>query len=183
MREVYAKTDAAEEPVTASEISTYVNYGGTDAGTVAMLYDIATAARIKLEHFTGRNFVEKTMVLNTDDVKMSVPLPYGPIYEVVSVKVYDTYGVLDDTLTADDDYYLLGDFDKWVRIESFFTGGYVKIEYKAGYGSNTFALPDAIKTAILKQAKFDYDHRGATDVPVVLPEVQNLLIAYQCSFL
>ena len=183
MREVYIKTDAATEPVTSAEIATYVGYSGADAATLSMLSDIASAARIRLEHFTGRNFAEKTMVLSTDDVKMSVQLPYGPIRDIVSVGVYDTYGVLDDTLTADEDYYLLGDFDKWVRLESFFTGGYVKIEYRAGYGANTFVLPKAIKTCILKQSKFDFDHRGFTESIAILPEIQNILTAYQCSFL
>jgi uncharacterized phiE125 gp8 family phage protein len=182
MRELYIKTEGTE-PVTQSELTAYLNYGGTDAGTLSLITELATAARLKLENFTGRNFTEKTMVLNTDDVKTTVVLPQAPINEIVSIKVYDEDGVLDETLTAGTDYYLLGDFDKWIRLESFFTGGYLSIEYTAGYGDNTFDLPDTLKSAIMRQTKYDYDYRGSVEIAAIVPEVQKLLIAYQCSFL
>jgi uncharacterized phiE125 gp8 family phage protein len=183
MRELYVHTEATTEPVLLDEVRDFVGYRGTDADTQTMLEYLSVAARLKIEHFLGRNLAEKTMVLATDSVSMSVELPYGPIYQVSSVAIYDTYGVLDSTLTVDDDYYVLGDFDKWIRLESFFTGGYIKITYTAGYGSNTFALPKALRMALLRQIKYDFDQRGNPNAAAIAPEIETMLGGFRCSFL
>jgi len=144
-----------------------------------LIEDLITSARLRLEQFTGRNFVEKTMLLSTDEVDVNVVLPFGPVYEVDSVKVYDTYGDLDETLTADDDYYLIGEFDKYVKFESLANGAYMKVQYKSGYDSdNTYPLPGAIKTAMMRQVKYDYDNRGSVEAEPITRQVMNMLSPY-----
>lgn len=189
MREIYVKTEATTEPISLNEVKSFVGYNGSDSTVETMLEYYTTSARLRCEHFTGRNFAEKTMVLSDSEVDTNkktgamIKLPYGPVYEVSSIKIYDTYGVLDSTLTADDDYYILYDFDKVVRFESFFDGAYLKIEYTSGYGANTFTLPKPLRMALLQQIKWDYDHRGSTADDQLTGEVKAMLRPYQCSFL
>jgi len=183
MRELIIKTEATTEPVTTAELKSFVGYPGTDSSVETLLDNLGKSARLRLEQYCGRNFVEKTMILTESDVKRSVKLPFGPIRAITSVKVYDEYGSLDETLTADDDYYLIGEFDKYCKLESWFDGAYVAIEYTAGYGDNTYDLPQSLKDAILMQAKYDYDHRGRSDTQVIASEVKNLINPYRCNFL
>lgn len=182
MREVIISTEGSE-PVTTAELKTYVGYLGSDTATETLLENLGKSARLRLEQYTGRNFVEKTMILAIDGVGVSVPLPYGPVNSVTSVEVYDVYGALDSTLIADDDYYLVGEFDKYIRLESWFHGAYLKITYKSGYKSDGYALPQALKDAILMQAKYDFDNRGTGEREPVISDVKNMLIPYRCSFL
>jgi len=183
MRELYVKTEATTEPISVQEMKTYAGYLGGDASTENMLEYLLISARLRLENYTGRNFVEKTMVLNTDKVLPRLDLPYGPINSIESIKIYDEDGVLDETLVADDDYYLLGDFDKSIRFETFSGGGYMSIEYKAGYGADTFELPKAIRMALLRQVKYDYDNRGNPTADTIISEVKNMIESYVCSYL
>jgi len=182
MREVYIKTEGTE-PVTTAELKTFVNYLGSEADFETMLAALGSAARLRLEQYTGRNFVEKTMVMNVDEMPFNFHLPFGPIRDIVSVKTYDEYGVLDETLTADDDYYLIGDFDKFIKFETFASGGYVSIEYRAGYGENTFDLPEAMEYAIKRQTKYDFDNRGNSEAEAINPTVRKLLMPYRASYL
>ena len=183
MRELIVKTEGTTEPVTVADAKAFVNYIGTDATYETAIENLAKSARLRLEQYCGRNFVEKTMLLNVSDVRIKLELPFGPIRAITSVKVYDSYGVLDSTLVADDDYYLIGDFDKYLKLESWFNGSYLQIEYTAGYGANTYALPQALKDAILMQTKFDFDHRGTQDRVSIMSEVKNMVGPYRCSFL
>jgi uncharacterized phiE125 gp8 family phage protein len=183
MRELIVKTEGTTEPVTVAELRNFVGYPGTDSSIETVIENLGKSARLRLEQYCGRNFIEKTMILTESNVKRSLQLPFGPIYEIESVKVYDSYGVLDETLTADDDYYLIGEFDKYCKFESWFDGAYVKIEYTAGYGENTYDLPQALKDAILMQSKYDFDHRSRSDAQVITSEVMNLLTPYRWSFL
>jgi uncharacterized phiE125 gp8 family phage protein len=183
MRELIIKTEASSEPVTLAEAKDYIGYMGTDSGTEATINFLITSARLRLEHYIGRNFAEKTMVLNISKVEPKMELPYGPINAVTHVKVFDADGVEDETLTADDDYYLLGDMDKILKLESYSTGGYLNIEYTAGYGDNTYDLPGPLKTALLRQVKYDYDNRGRGDAQAIENEVAKALIPYMVDFL
>ena len=183
MRELYVKTEAATEPISMADAKTYLNYLGGDAGGESTIEYLITSARLRLENYTGRNFVEKTMILNIDEVHPRLELPFGPINEVVSIKIYDDDGVLDETLVADDDYYILGDFDKNIRFETFSGGGYMSIEYTAGYGDDTFDLPKAIRMALLRQVKYDFDNRGNPTADTITSEVRNMIDAYKCSYL
>lgn len=182
MRELYIKTEGSE-PVTVAQLKDFVNYLGSDSDYESMIETIGKAARLRLEQYTGRNFVEKTMVLNTDSPTYRMELPFGPVRDIVSVKAYDEDGVLDETLTADDDYFLLGDFDKIMKLESFNTGGYIAIEYRAGYGDNTFDLPDAMTQAIKRQVKYDFDRRGNVENETIAPEVKMMLDPYKKMFI
>lgn len=183
MRELIIKTEGTTEPVSQSELTSFVGYLGSDATTTAMIESLGLSARLRLEQYTGRNFVEKTMTFALDSVGINVPLPMGPISSIDSVEVYDVYGVLDDTLTADDDYYLVGEFDKYLKLESWFHGAYIKIEYKAGYKAAGYPLPEALKNAIKMQAKHDFDNRGRYDTDTIISEVKNMVLPYRCSFL
>lgn len=184
MREVIVKTEGTTEPVTLAQAKVFINYLGDDASVETLIQSLLLSARIKLEQFTGRNFVEKTMILSTDNAGISIELPFGPIYSVTSVKVYDTYGVLNQTLTEDEDYYLIGNFDKYVRLESFFNGAYLDVEYTSGYHStHTYELPEVMKNAIKRQVKYDFDNRGNTSAEPIVSEVKTMLAPYVCNFL
>ena len=182
MRELIVKTEASTEPVSLAEAKDYINYLGTDSGTEDIIEFIITSARLRLEHYLGRNMAEKTMVLNISDVTNKIDLPYGPINAIVDVKVYDEDGAEDETLTADDDYYLIGDFDKFLKMESYALGGYLNIEYTAGYGANTYTLPGPLKTALLRQIKYDYDNRGRGDAEAIENNVRKMLDGYKRVF-
>lgn len=179
MRDVFISTEATTEPITLDEMRAYVGYTGNEANVDQMLVNLAKAARLRLEQFCGRNFAEKTMTMNVDTMRTRFYLPFPPVNSVTSIKVYDEDGDLDATWTEDDEYFVLGDFHKYLRFENYATGEYVNIIYKSGYKSGGYELPRAVKDSILTQLKYNFEHRsgGGASGDVMLSNEAKLLVA------
>ena len=153
-------TDAATEPCTAAELRAWLSLDSAAQDT--LLLSLIKAARVKIERYTGIGITTRTLnyILKFPD-SGELDLPYSPIQTIDEVKVYDT----DGTLTTVDagDYALI---DTTLN----FTGGIgytVSIEYTVGETTIT----EDQKQLILKQAAFDYLHRGDDDAPLMAPDV------------
>lgn len=181
MRQIYISTEGTH-PISVEEIKAYVDYHGVDYNTESVLENLSLAARLRLEEFCGRNFVDKTMVMIVDKVDHRQCLPYGPINTVTSVQIYDEDNVLDDTLTAGTDYNLMSEFDKYIKFDSITSGEYVKITYTAGYGTTAYPLPEALKRAILAQTKYDFRNAsggGDSSQTMLSNEAKALVAPYR----
>jgi len=182
MRDVYIDTEGTTEPMTLDEMISYVGYKGEDSQVHQMLHNLARSTRFRLEQYCGRNFVEKTMVMITDTVRTRFALPFPPVNSITSIEVYDEDNQLKNTWTEGTEYVLLGGFHKWVRVENYSTGEYLKITYKSGYKSGGFELPRAVKHSILTQLKYDFEHRsgaGSTGDIMLINEARLLIEPYR----
>ena len=178
MRDLYISSEGTH-PITIEEIKTYCLYLGDDPGIQSTLENISIAARLRLEDFCGRNLCEKTMVLLLNKVDYRQELPNGPINAITSVTVYDDENTLDETLTADTDYFLLGDFHKYIRFATIPSGEYIKITYTSGYKTGGQVLPQALKRAILAQTKYDWRNSsgGGESGQAMLSNEARMLVA------
>lgn len=183
MRDLYIFTEGTTEPITIDQVKTYCEYLGSDVSIQQTLDNIAKAARLRLEVFCGRNFVEKTMVLNVNTVKVRMELPYPPINAITTITPYDNTGSAGTALVSGTDYYLIGAFHKYIRFSSFTSSAeYFEIKYTSGYKSGGKVLPEAIKRAILAQTKYDFRHMsgGGSSGDIMLSnEAQMLLAPYR----
>ncbi len=178
MRQVYVSTEGTH-PVSTEEIKAYVDYHGTDYNAESVLENLSIAARLRLEEFCGRNFCDKTMVMIVNQVAIRQALPYGPINTITSVAIYDEDNVLDETLVAGTDYTLMSEFDKYIKFDTISSGEYYKITYTAGYKSDGYPLPEALKRAILAQTKYDFRNSsgGGDSSQTMLSNEARLLVA------
>jgi len=178
MRDLYILTEGTH-PVTIEEIKTYCDYLGNDPGIQSTLENISIAARLRLEDFCGRNFCEKSMVLEVNAVATRQELPNSPINAITDVEAYDNENTLTDTLVADTDYFLIGNFHKYIRFATIPSGEYVKITYTSGYKTGGQVLPEALKRAILAQTKYDWKNPsgGGESGQSMLSNEARLLVA------
>ena len=91
MRDLYILTEGTTEPITIDQVKTYCEYLGSDVAVQQTLENLAKAARLRLETFTGRNFVEKIMVLNVNSVSIRMEIPYPPINAITTTFTYIVY--------------------------------------------------------------------------------------------
>jgi hypothetical protein len=101
-------TDGSTEPINLAAAKSYCRVTSEDDD--ALITDLTTIARQKIERFTSRSLVAKTIIL-TIEANEAFPLPYPKINQLTTVKVYRNQnpdGSIDwETLTGDD-YKVLG---------------------------------------------------------------------------
>lgn len=113
MNKIYdiAVTDDATEPITLSAMKEFLRVTSTDDDTI--ITDLITISRQKLERYTGRSLVVKSIIL-TAYLDCPILLPYPKFDGVTTVKILQgqtSVGANDwDTLDAID-YQLLGTVD------------------------------------------------------------------------
>lgn len=165
--DVQISSAPATEPVTASEVKTFLNisYSTDDAIIGTMI----TSARYAIEQYTKRAFITQTIIAYYKRYDKTVNLPFQPIQSVTTVET-----VADDSttpLTANSNYYVKGVQDKYLDFtgvnsipaghspyENTATYG-LKVTYVAGYGSAN-AVPQSIKDAIVRLTAYYYDNRA-----------------------
>ena len=193
--EVNITTDvtAANEPLLialSSEkwINQFLQYPttGGDTEELAMINEMAKAARELCEKETNLSFAEKTITVfwELDELKRKdykMPLPYGPISSISNVYIVYADGTDDYELEANTDYYLFGEQHKdiWMAevIGTAGTGEIAghKVVYTAGFGADTCeALPKALKVIMARQVAMWYSKRQEY-IPVLDAEIKKAL--------
>lgn len=165
--DVQVSSAPAAEPITASEFKSFANISYSDDDT--LIGTLITSARESIEAYLKRALVTQTHIAYYKQYAKEVMLPYQPVSSVTTVEQ-----VADDTtttLTANQDYYVKGNLDKYLDFTSVNgipdghhpfdnTASYgLKVTYVAGYGAAS-AVPQAIKDAILRLTLFYYDNRA-----------------------
>ena len=157
-------TDLSTEPVSVTEAKLFCRVTGTDEDPLFAI--LIKSARQALEQYTSSSFGEKTIHLTFVETPKddTYEIPYGPVISIDKVYRIDEEGV-EDELTLNSDYYVLGDQDAIIKISRYWSSGNytstsIRIEYTAGYGDTaTETLPEPLKLAILKQIATDYELR------------------------
>lgn len=147
--EVKVTTDLSTEPVSVAEFKTYARFTLSDED--ALIGELITSARLRLEAFTGRSFGEKTIEAYWQTFSKEVELPYPPIGTITSVTT--VHKGTDTALTSGEDYYTTGLDLKILNLVNVHTWKWgpnktsLKVVFTAGYTT----LPKALKEAILKE--------------------------------
>lgn len=145
-------TDATTEPVTLGQAKAHLRVDGTDED--ALIEALIKAARQDAENRLQRALLQSTWRLTLDAFPRAlpndvIPLGWGPIISVSSVKYYDPAGTLQ---TLDPSAYRLADsgiepVTSWPASQA--RRGAVEITYLAGYGTDANAVPAPIVQWIL----------------------------------
>ena len=149
------------EPVTVAEAMAQANIdniGGDDTLIEAYI----TTARMQCENYTGIGFIEREVIAVVNNSLGNIFLPYGPVASITSV-----YDLNDNEITADE-YKVSG--VKWTQFR-YPAAAWLKITYVAGYNE----LPQLLKTALLQQVAYLYEHRGDEDKNTFSPIAKSLL--------
>lgn len=159
-------TDAAVEPVTATEMKAHLRVDHSDEDT--LISSLITAARQIAEDYCERSFITQTWKAYLQDFPVQcIKLPRGKVISIVAVK-YAVSAAHDTTLAAsgyhtalETDIAILEPNDEWPDNDDEFPNS-VEIEYTAGYGATAGSVPQAIKNAILLIGSDLYEHRKST---------------------
>jgi uncharacterized phiE125 gp8 family phage protein len=187
---------SSTEPVTLAQAK--VHLGIVASGTHdhdAYITALITAAREKAESYTGRNLVDKTVVVEMNELFLWMYLPGSPVKAITKVEYLGTDG---DYVEADAaDYKLLAD-DKlkidsstWTTIDT--EDPSILITYTTGYGDYGTEgegeeqvtgiykrpYPNSIKQAILIMVRTMYDNRDDVikgTIVAVMPKGSQFLL-------
>jgi hypothetical protein len=183
-------TGPAAEPVILQEAKNWTKIDTTDDD--ALLASLITAATQSAEEFRRRSLISQTWKFTLDlpycrsfdlaegvydlpvsalygELPQSVALPKGPLQSVSSVKTYDTSN--NESTYSSSNYFVDAAGDRLVLNETAVwpsplrDRAAVAINYVAGYGDTSSAIPMPIKTAILMHVKKMYDCRDWCEMP------------------
>jgi len=175
------------EALSVAEVRSWGKIPGTAED--ALIERIIKSVRQLQEQWTGRSFIEKTITAHWDRLDdLFIPLPYGPIRSITSIKRVYEDGTLSDTLVSGTDYYIRGmDFKtialykRWQSAGQIVTG--LRVEYTAGHGSGSgqVALPEPIRQAMLRHIDTDFQQRDDLEIyqPVLYDWTKEALQTYK----
>jgi len=144
-------TDAASEPVSTSDMKTYLKVDYSDDDT--LIAELVKSARQMVEGYLGRKIGSQTLKAHWTAYPKLLRLPYAPIISVANVvKIDDNTST---TLTLNTDYFLLGDDDKYIQFGAKGSTA-LEVNYTAGYTT----VPSPILTAIKRTVAKMYEFRG-----------------------
>lgn len=158
-------TAPALEPVTVSELKTYLRLDGTTYDT--MLTGYITACRDALEKHTGRTFITTALELYYDKFPANndaLILMRPPVQSVTSIVYVDEDGV-SQTLSAS--LYRTDLVSLYPRItpahdedwpDTQDISNAVKITYSAGYGATAASVPAPLKECIKAMCADLFEH-------------------------
>lgn len=151
------------EPVTLAEALAHclIDNLGQDNSIVEAFI---TTARQMCEIYTAVGFINRDIVCTLNNSLGGIYLPYGPVVDITSVKDYDGNTVTDFTL-------------KGVAFKQLTEPKYsfLEVEYNAGYTT----LPQQLKTALLCQVAYLYEHRGDENDGMMSPITKSILKPYR----
>lgn len=145
--------DLTSEPVSLADIKRQLNmqfdadgaYEFNDDDTLLTRYN--TAARSRIENYTGLSLAPKTLRTIVRNELGGVEIPYGPVIAVTAME-YE-----DGTDLAITDYAIRG--NQFKTIETPYRC-YLRVTYTAGYT----VIPPELAQAIIEQVVFMYKNRG-----------------------
>ena len=159
------KTAPATEPVTTAEAKAHCRVTHSDED--ALFARWITAARLWVEHYTGRALITQTWQMSLPCLYRQMPLPYAaPLGTVTFVKYYDADNALQTWSSTN---YITPAFHEPAVIEVLQTADWpstylrsdaVQIEYTAG-ASSVGAVPTALSQAVLLLVSHWNEHREA----------------------
>lgn len=152
------------EPVTLVEAKNWLKVDVDDDDTI--ISALIIAARQTCEGYTALSFVARTVTAIIRNELGSSRLPYGPVNSIISM--YDS----DDNEIDEEDYSMPGDKVKRVNTP---VSCWLKITYTAGY----VVLPQQLKTGILEQLAWIYQHRGDEQATQISPVAKIILQPYR----
>lgn len=160
-------TDAASEPVTLSEVKTYLRIDGTDYDNI--LTPLITTVRQIAENITGRDFINKTWKTYLDSFptcyREGIQIKKSKLQSITSLKYYT-----DEVLTLFDssNYYVseedtyssifIKDSASWPSID--FRKQAIEIIFVSGYGADATYVPQALKQAMLSHIAYLFENTG-----------------------
>ena len=151
-----AVTDGNTEPVTLQQAKDWLRVDSEDDD--ALITDLITVARKRIERFTGVSMVDKDIVCIVE-ISKEFPLPYPALDEITTVKRW--VGTEWETLTTSD-YVLLGTNTATFRPN---VAGLYEIAY-----STTADTDSALKLDLKRVLLWLYENRGddSDNMPVEL---------------
>lgn len=119
-------TASITEPISLSDLKTYLRIPSANTGDDAHLTELIKAGRIKFEKAAWRSVVPHTYRLTLSEFENPLELPYPPIDYIDSVAYWD--GSAWQTLDSSDDYYVFGDNKKEIEI-AYYSKYKIKVEF------------------------------------------------------
>ena len=142
---VEGSSSSITEPFSVQE---FKDWGKIDVSDDDVLIEeLITSAREICEGFLCISLIPRTVIAILDNSNGNSYLPYGPVVELISITDVD-----GNAITTDNYKLQLEDFKRL----SYPYSKYVRLEYTAGYDT----VPRKIKTGILQQLLYMYQHRG-----------------------
>ena len=183
--------DVSTEPLTEAVIKNYIKYDESDATEVALINNMAKAAREACERYTDLAFAQKTIEVHFEnsEVKMTdsnrIVLPFAPHSSITYVKTVDYEGT-ETELTLNTSYYKFGLTRYELQIQNIVatvgmitTESDVKVKYVCGYGaSECESIPQGLIIAMAKQVADWYENREAYAMSSLTNEVKQILNRY-----
>lgn len=181
--------DGENEPVTVAELKSWGKIDSSAEDT--LINDLIKQVRELHEEWTGRSYRGTTITAHWNEIRgAEIPLPFGPVRAISSVKRVYEDGTLSDSLTETTDYFVKGmDFKtinlykRWQSAGQIITG--LRVEYTAGHGSESgeLALPGPLKEALMRHVVTDYDMRDDLEVhtPVLYDWTKEALQPYKIA--
>lgn len=157
------------EPVSLSEAKAQLRVDTTADDT--LITALISSARHQIEQFTCVSLVARSVDLVAKlDGSFLFELPYGPITNTPTVTELAMYGGTNEPITTFDSY---GDF--FIQIKPQVCGMYA-VSYESGYTN----LPGALKSAVLHQVAYLYEHRGDDEgIDQISPTARGLAKMYR----
>lgn len=163
-------TGPADEPLSTTEVKEYLRE--TSASQDRVIDTLIKAARRKVESITNRQLLEATWELWLDAFPCPyIDVPRPPLRSVESIKYLDTNGTEQTWAVAD--YRVskpAGPYCARGRITPAYGESYpttqqvidaVKVQFKAGYGTDPDTVPEDLKEAMLLLISHWYENREA----------------------
>lgn len=163
------------EPLTVNEVKNYLRLEGfiDSSDSIpsdfddddALIADLITSARERIEEFTGLSLIPKTLEIEFTNLAGNFEIPFGPVTTILNVK--DDEG---DSISTDDfDVSLNGRILKNPKYEN------MTMLYEAGYTD----LPKGLKDAMYKEVAYRYINRGDENKEGMSREAMNLASRYK----
>ena len=151
-------SDTGTEPVTLAEAKGWLKIDVPDDDSLINT-SLIPAARQACENYLNISLITRQITAFLQVGLSEMPLPYGPVKDVVSVA--DNYG------SAITNYILK--YDTFKAIDPI---NEIKIIYNAGYNGD---IPKLFKIAVLNQVAYLYEHRGDETEDTVSPQAKLIL--------
>jgi len=159
------KTAPTVEPFTTEEAKTHLRISTLDEDTY--IDRLIKAARVRTESVTSRALLNQTWNYYMDSFPSRIQLPRPPLGSVTSVKYVDQDGVeqtLSNTLytvdtSAEPGLVYMNYNGSWPDVRVFDKA--INVEYVAGYGAASTAVPEDLLQAMLLLIGHLYENREA----------------------
>ena len=149
------------EPITLSEAKTFLRVDGSAEDT--LLGDMIKAVRIAAEDATGKSLITQSWKITyADHAPCDVPLPYGPVQSVTSVKCFSEAG---EETTMNAELYHVHPAGERLVLETVVSGHRIEVVYVAGFGDAATDVPMNIRQGMLIHLLHLYAQRDTIAAP------------------